>query len=344
MTAGGPRQARAGPAVSVLLPCRDAGATLDAALGSLVGQRQRDFEVVAVDDGSTDDTAARLDAWMRRDRRIRVVTTPPRGIVAALTVAARAAQGAVLARMDADDVALPERLTAQLALLDAHPQIAACGTGIRYFPRAALREGARRYERWINGVVTPEEIDRDLFVECPLPHPTLMVRRAPFDAVGGYREVDWPEDYDLVLRLRVAGYALGKVPAVQVQWRESPRRLSRTDPRYGPDAFRRCKAHYLGPLRLGGRPVVIWGAGPVGKAFARALGNAGHSVAAFVELDPRKLGQTIHGAPVVPPADVPRYRHAFLAAAVGQPGARAEIRAAFARLGVREPWDGCAVA
>jgi glycosyltransferase involved in cell wall biosynthesis len=328
----------------VLLPCRDAAATLDAALESLVHQTFSAFEVVAVDDGSGDGTPACLDAWAARDARIRVARTAGGGIVAALTRAAALARGTLLARMDTDDVAHPERFAAQTALLDANPRIAACGTGVRYFPRAAVRDGARRYERWINGVVTPEEIDRDLFVECPLPHPTVMMRRAAFEVVGGYRDTPWPEDYDLVFRLRGAGFALAKVPEILLDWRESAGRLSRVDPRYAPEAFQRCKAHYLGPLRAGARPIVVWGAGPVGKSFARALIEASHTVAAFVEVNPRKLGQTVHGAPVVPPAAVADYRGCYVVAAVGQPGARDEIRAQLTNAGLWEPDDFCAVA
>jgi glycosyltransferase involved in cell wall biosynthesis len=329
--------------ISVLLPCRDTATTLADAVASLQAQTCSDFEVIAVNDGSRDETGRALDAWAARDRRVRVLHTPARGIVAALEADRAVALGEFCARMDADDLARPERFARQLAFLDAQPMTAACGTLVRYFPRAALRDGARRYERWINGLVTAGDLERELFVECPLPHPTLMVRRAVLDAVGGYRDAGWPEDYDLVLRLWAAGHGLGKVNEVLLDWRESTGRLSRTDPRYGEDAFRRCKVHYLG-RRIAGRAVVVWGAGPVGKSFARALVAAGHTLAAFVDLDPRKIGQEIHGVPVVAPAGIEAHRGAFCVAAVGSPGARDEIRAALTAAGWTEPNEWCAVA
>ncbi len=331
------------PRVSVLLPCRNATATLDEALRSLAAQTFRDFEIVAVDDGSGDSTPAVLTAWADRDHRIQVVRTPPHGIVAALNTAAERARGGLLARMDGDDIARPERLERQVAYLDAHPDITACGTRIRYVPRHLVRDGARRYERWINDVVLPEEIERDLFVECPIPHPSLVVRRAAFERAGRYRDAGWPEDYDLVLRLWERGGRLGKVPEVLLEWRERPDRLSRTDGRYAEEAFQRCKAHFL-KRRIAGRQVVVWGAGPVGKAFARALRDAGHDVIAFVDLDPRKIGQTIHDAPVIHPSAIVRYRSAYVVAAVGSPEARAEIRAALTAAGFHEPEECCAVA
>ena len=331
------------PRISVLLPVRNAAGTLDAALESLATQTFSDFEVLAINDGSDDATAQLLADWVVRDRRIRSNTTPPLGIVSALNTAAAGARGELLARMDADDVSVATRFERQVAIMDAQPDLAACGTRVRYVPRDLVREGALRYERWVNSVVTPEDMHRDLFVECPIPHPSLVVRRSAFELVGGYREMGWPEDYDLLLRLWEAGYRFGKVPEVLLEWREQPDRLSRTDKRYAEDAFRRCKVHFLS-LRIAGRPVVVWGAGPVGKAFARALQHEGHKVVAFVDLDPRKIGQTIHGAPVVPPAAIDKYEDAFIVAAVGSAGARAEIRESLRAAGLKEPEDCCAVA
>lgn len=333
------------PRVSVLLPCRDAEAFLPEAIASIEAQTFTDFEVVAVDDGSADATRDLLAAWARRSPRVRAGRAAGAGLVAALQTAVAVARGELLARMDADDVAEPARLERQVALLDARPELGACGTLVRYFPRAALRDGARRYERWINALVEPEQIARDLFVECPIAHPTLVLRREALAEVGGYRDLGWPEDYDLVLRLWAAGRAMAKVPETLLRWRERADRLSRVDARYAPQAFRRLKVHALRQTLLGGRSgAVVWGAGPVGKGFARELRAQGVAVRAFVELDRRKIGQEIYGAPVVAPDGVDRYRDALAVAAVGSPGAREEIRAELLRRGWREMRDFCAVA
>ena len=161
--------------------------------------------------------------------------------------------------------------------------------------------------------------------------------------MGGYRETGWPEDYDLVLRLWKAGWQLGKVPEVLLHWREGSDRLSRTDPRYSEGAFRECKVHFLS-ARTCNRPVVICGAGPVGKAFARALQNKGHTIAAFVDLDPRKIGQTIHGAPVIKRAGIGAFPDAYFLAAVASAQARQEIRQYLSDTGLREIEEFCAVA
>jgi glycosyltransferase involved in cell wall biosynthesis len=331
------------PRVSILLPCRNSASTLEESVESLVAQTYESIEIVAVDDGSSDSTRSLLGDWAQRDNRIHLTSTDPGGIVAALNTAVTMARGEFLARMDADDIAAPRRLDKQVDLLDTWPELAACGTQVRYFPRHLVRNGARRYEAWVNSVNTPAEIERDMFVECPLPHPTLLIRREAFEAVGGYREMDWPEDYDLVLRLCAAGSRLSKVAEPLLQWREGPDRLSRTDPRYSDDAFRRCKVSYLG-ARIRGRRVVICGSGPVGKAFALELQNRRHDVAAFVDVDPRKIGQTIHGAPVVAPAAIADFRDAYFLAAVASEEARWQIRTDLSNAGLREIEDFCAVA
>lgn len=333
------------PVVSVLLPVRDGADRLEAALESVLAQTLEDIEVEAVDDGSTDATPRILEARAARDSRLRVHRQPPSGIVSALERARSVARGRYLARMDADDVSAPERLERQLALMEARPELAGCGTRVEYVPREGLGDGARRYERWINALVEPEEIARDVFVECPLPHPTFFLRAGVVERLGGYRDRGWPEDYDLVLRCWGRGHALGKVPEVLLHWRDDPDRLSRTHEAYSADAFRRCKVHFLRRSLLPGRRgAVVWGAGPTGKAFGRELTAQGVRLRAWVEVDPRKIGQEIHGAPVVDRGGAGGFRDALHVAAVGQPGVRSEIRTAAADLGLVEMESFVAVA
>lgn len=336
--------------VSILLPCRDAGTHLSAAIDSIRAQTFDDYEVLAVDDGSTDGTFDRLVEWAQWDRRVLVLQGHGRGIVPALAAGLALARGDLVARMDADDVAEPTRLERQVALMAAEPGLAACGTRVRYFPDDEVRDGARRYEAWVNACTTADEVGRDIFIECPLPHPTLMIRRHVLLGVGGYRDMGWPEDYDLVLRVWAAGYRMAKVPEVLHRWRERPERASRVDPRYHADRFRDAKVHFLRKTVLAGdRPAVVWGAGPIGKTFARALAAAGTPIAAFVDVAPTRIGETIHGAEVVPPERVrefagPDSPGALVLAAVGQEAAREEIRAACLAQGLAEGTDFVAVA
>ena len=355
-----------GADVSVLLPVRNGAATLPEAIASLRDQTLEALDIVVVDDGSTDQTPGVLSEWAATDDRVRIVTRAAGGIVEALEAGRAEARGRYLARMDADDIAHPERLARQLAFLEARDDLVGCGCLVEYFPPEAVRDGARRYEAWINAAVTSDEIDRALLVECPLAHPTFFMRAEAVDAVGGYRDVGWPEDYDLLLRLRRRGGRFGKVPERLLRWREGEGRLSRTHPRYAPEAFLACKVDHLvrsvlrrpganassphpalarpGPNASDLRDVVIWGAGPVGKAFSRALSAAGVAVVAFVELDPRKIGQEIHGARVLSTDEALELRDAYHLGAVGQEGARGRIEGALEAAGFTVLEDFVAVA
>jgi hypothetical protein len=164
-------------------------------------------------------------------------------------------------------------------------------------------------------------------------------------SLGGWREFDGPEDYDLWLRAFDAGLRFAKLGETLLEWRDSPGRLTRTDPRYAAARFLALKVQALGrgPL-AGGRPVVVWGAGPVGKAWSRALRAAGHELRAFVEVDPRKIGARLHGVPVVAVGEAAALRGPLHLAAVGQKGARERIRAEAARLGLVDGEDLIAVA
>ncbi len=333
------------PPISVLLPVRDGAAFLPEAIASLETQTEADFEVVVVDDGSTDTTSDLLGAWASRDARVRTLRQPATGIVAALERARAAARGRYLARMDADDVCAPGRFARQRAMMEGQSSLVGSGCQVRYFPPSSVGDGARRYEAWMNGSTTPEMIEREMFVECPLAHPTFFLRADAVAAVGGYRDMGWAEDYDLVLRLWEAGGRFAKVPEILLEWRERPDRLSRNHGRYTLDAFVRCRVHFLERTLLRGRDgVVIWGAGPVGKGFSRALSQVGVAVRAFVEVDPRKIGQDIHDAPVLDTSAGVGVRDGLHLAAVGQPGARVELRRILREAGFQEMADFVAVA
>ena len=327
------------PLVSILMPVRDAERTLPACLESIRRQRGPSWECVLVDDGSRDGSAASLARAAALDPRFRVISQPPRGIVAALTHGLAACRGTYVARMDADDLMRSSRLARQASALDADPSLAGVGCHVRLFPRTGAFAGRREYERWLNSLASADDVARDAFVECPVAHPSLMLRRALL-ARHGYRDAGWPEDYDLVLRLLEAGERLGVVPERLLCWRDGESRLSRTSDTYRIERFVACKAHFLarGPL---GRSddYILWGYGDTGRALARALAQHGKRASAIIELHPGRLGQRILGAPVLPPAALPGLlaeRRRPIVASVARPGPRREVRAALARFGLIE--------
>jgi GT2 family glycosyltransferase len=337
------------PLISVLLPCRNAGATLDEAVASVLQQTLADLEVVAVDDGSTDGCAEQLDRWANQDPRLRVLHLPPRGLIEALNAGLAACRAPLIARMDADDRSHPERLAEQVALLEAQPDLAAVGCRVEAFPTEAVGPGLSLYLEWLNGLTTPEAIAREIYVESPLVHPSVVMRRGWCERVGGYQEHGWPEDYDLWLRMHAAGGRFAKVPRVLFYWREHTGRLTHASPRYAIEAFLKAKVFYLlrGPLR-DRESILVWGAGIVGKRLSRLLMAEGAPVTGFIDIDPAKIGRTRRGLPVVSPEACLGWWHRsprpILLAAVGARGARAVVRQQINALGLVEGQDWWAAA
>jgi glycosyltransferase involved in cell wall biosynthesis len=339
----------ASPAVSVLLPCYNAASTLEECLASLEAQTFTDYEVVAVDDGSSDSTLEILQSWQHRDARYRVVARPHAGIISALNAGLPECKAPLVARIDADDRCMPERLEQQAQFLRENSGIALVSCLVESFPAEKVREGFRIYIEWQNALVTDADIRREMFVESPFAHPSVMFRKEWVEKVGSYQEHGWPEDYDLWLRLYLAGAHFGKVPQMLLEWREAPQRLTRTDKHYSLENFLRLKAWALvnGPLR-GRETVFIWGAGMMGRRLGKQLQLQKAPLVAYFDIDPVKIGHTRRGLPILAPEELPgrwqRVTHPILLAAVGARGARPIIRARLEAFGLNEgeDWLFCA--
>jgi len=326
------------PAVSIVLPARNAAATLPACLASVRRQTLAAWECLIVDDGSTDGTAQLAARVAREDPRVRLVSTPARGLVTALNHGIAESRAPLVARMDADDVMHRDRLAAQLRALDGDPGLAAVGSHVRICPRRSMAPGLRQYERWLNGLRSADDVARDAFVECPVAHPTLMMRREMADLK--YDDRSWPEDYDLLLRALGRGLRIGVVPRRLLLWRNRAESLSRTDQRYSISQFTACKAHYLAAGFLGNRrDYVLWGYGGTGRALRRALAALGKTPSHIVEVKPTRIGKRIHGAPVIRPERLPALEPRPLVISVAHEGPRTEIRRDLTVMGFVEGRD-----
>lgn len=184
----------ASPRVSVVLPVYNAGAPLRDAVESILAQTYTDFELIAVNDGSTDGSGDVLDAYAVRDPRVRVIHQENRKQVATMNRAIDEARGEFVARMDADDQSYPERLAKQVAFLDAHPEVGVVGTlaDVSYPDREDVLgcEPGHTMLCW------------RLLSTTPMVHPSVMMRTAVVRAAGGYAPAaERLEDYDLFYRL-----------------------------------------------------------------------------------------------------------------------------------------------
>jgi cellulose synthase/poly-beta-1,6-N-acetylglucosamine synthase-like glycosyltransferase len=262
--------------------------------------------------------------------------------VPALHAGLATARGELIARMDADDVAHPERLTAQCAFLDSEPALGLVGSLVDFGGDGAAQAGYALHVAWLNQLVTPEAIALNRFVESPLAHPSVMFRRELPIHHGSYRTGDFPEDYELWLRWLDAGVRMAKVPRVLLTWHDAPTRLSRSDSRYSPEAFFRTKAPWIArelARTAPDRPLWIWGAGRPTRQRARELELHGRRIAGYVDIDPKKATPALggHGPAVVAPERIPP--EAFVLGYVSSRGARELIRAALVTSGRIEGRD-----
>ena len=321
------------------MPAYDAAQTLASALRSVQRQSETDWECIVVDDGSLDRTPEIVANFAREDTRVRLVERRHGGIVAALQTGMGECRAPLIARFDADDLMSRRRLELQRVALEHSPTLAAVGSHVRLFPRASLRERRLDYERWLRSISTPAQLQCEAFVECPVAHPTLLIRRSVLLELG-YRDCSWPEDYDLVLRILQSGKLIGIVPRQLLHWRDSTTRLSRTSERYSIAAFVECKAEFLASGFLANCDrYLLWGFGDTGKALANALARRGKHPDAIIELHPRRLGQLIRGVPVVTPSALPTMGTRPLIVSVSGLGPRTEIRHALSEMGFCELRD-----
>lgn len=312
------------PLVSVVIPVHNGGEFLVEAVASILTQTFLDFELILVDDHSTDGAVSSLDM---RDRRLKLFNSNGHGVVNAFNTGFAYCQGEFIARMDADDISLPGRLQCQLDYLARNPSVDIAGCCVEIFSENGIQGGLERYQSWLNSVREPEQVRKQIFIESPIPNPTAMFRCAALQQLRGYRKNEWPEDYDLFLRADAANMRMGKPEPVLLRWREHEKRLTHTDSIYTREQFMRAKTHFLVRYRLSGNSVIIWGAGPTGRLMFDLIIAEGGKVEGFIDVHPRRIGGQKRGLPVWSSDKIKNQGAAMLLVAVGAAGAREEIAA-----------------
>ena len=204
------------PAISVILPVYNAEAYVQKAVESILTQTFTDFELIIINDGSTDGSGAVLRDLAARDARIVLVDRPNGGLVSALNDGIESARADLIARMDADDVSMPERFALQHARMVQEPELAVLGS----FFNIINRDGAiiRFYD---DLPLTPTAAMRFVKHRCPVHHPAVIMRRDAVLKAGGYRKafLSYAEDYDLWLRMSDLGYAIANLPQPLLNYR-----------------------------------------------------------------------------------------------------------------------------
>lgn len=333
------------PQVSVIMPCYNAEATVGRAIQSIQRQTLTDWELIVVDDGSTDGSLAQITPLANNDKRISLLHQSHQGVVATSNWGLSRSTGLFIARMDADDVSRPQRLKLQAEALQQSNEFDAISCRAHFAGDIETAGGYAHHVSWANQFITSEQIALNRFIDLPVPHPTLMFRRNLIEQYGAYLDGDFPEDYELILRWLSQGAVIGKLENTLFDWYDPPSRLSRNDDRYDKMAFHQCKAPYLAKAisqsGCSNRDLWIWGAGRPARKCARPLEHIWKKANGFIDIDPLKIGRIIHGAPVVGIDNLPAIDQAVIVSYVGTRGARDVIRkelSATGRIEGRDFW------
>jgi glycosyltransferase involved in cell wall biosynthesis len=300
------------PRVSVVLPFFNAEGSLDRAAESIASQEYEDLECILVDNNSRDRGGQIARSWVEKDPRFRLSFEDRQGVVFASNHGCDLARGEYIARMDADDVALPRRIGRQVEFLDQHPHVGAVAGWVRHVGDPQKSRGFQRYVDWSNSVVSAEQISLRRFMEAPVVNPTAMWRRETMDSHGLYRQGDFPEDYEMWLRWLDRGVRIAKIPEPVLDWYDSAGRLTRRDPVYSDEAFYRIKSRYLARWLREYNPfhpkVWVWGASRISRRRARLLEGEGIRIDTWVDIKTsRQLEKNL-----VHYADLPEPGKAFL--------------------------------
>lgn len=259
--------------ISILMPVFNESKHLERCLDSILAQSIPDWELLAVDDHSTDHSPAILEAYSRKDPRIHVLKSRGKGIIPALRVAVENARGALITRMDADDYMPADKLEKLRAPLLVHGEGHLSTAMVEYFSdEFDLGPGYQRYAAWLNQVILEARNWEEIYRECTIPSPCWMCYRDDFQRAGAHdREVN-PEDYDLAFRFHQLGLKVVSVPEVLHFWRDHSRRSSRTLESHANQEYFRLKLPWFLEIdRDPQRPLVLWGAGRKGKELAKML-------------------------------------------------------------------------
>lgn len=280
------------PGISIILPFYQSADTLHQAIKSIHQQTFSDWELILINNSSSDGSAEIAEAWKARDLRIIIVEEARQGIAYALNTGLQHATAPLIARMDADDVAQPSRLAKQYEYLAKHPAISVVATQCQFQSTLPQSRGYELFVDWQNQILSPEAHFLNRFIESPIAHPSVMFRRECLEKHGRYDSGKLPEDYELWLRWMAKGVQFAKIPEKLLIWQDHSHRLSRNHSNYHQEAFFQVKYHYLAQWIKkyvdSRRKILICGTSKICRMRADSLTAEGIKLYGFTDVRQRK--------------------------------------------------------
>src|SRR5690554_4932847 len=311
--------------ISILMPVKNASNFLTDCLHSIKVQSYSHWELIAVNDHSTDNSLQLLEKFAADEQRIKPIDNKGNGIIDALKTAYEYASGNYIHRMDADDIMVEDKLLELKSLLDKNGKGCVSTGMVKYFSEGKLNNGFLKYEKWLNSLCEQNSHWSEIYKECVIASPNWLIHRDDLENCGAFNKQQYPEDYDLVFRFYKHNMKVVAINKVLHLWRDHAERSSRNLPQYKDNDFFDIKwQYYEEVVRDKSRPLMIWGAGRKGKKMAKLL-KKNKVKFEWVSNNPNKHGREIYEKILRSFRRILQKDNPQIIIAVGQVGAKNEI-------------------
>ncbi len=283
------------PLISILTPFKNTEVYLSDCINSILNQTYRNWELLIVDDHSTDNSYNLVNSFAKSDSRIKLYKNNRTGIISALQQAFANSSGEFITRMDSDDIMTSNKLDVLAKNLMSNGKKHVAVGLVEYFSEHGVGPGYKSYENWLNKLTLKGDNYNEIYKECVIPSPCWLIHKEDLIACDAFNPNIYPEDYDLTFRFYKHNFKCIPCDKIIHKWRDYSTRTSRTHVHYAQNHFTSLKTHHFLDIDYDKtKTPVIWGAGTKGKLMAKIFIE--HDIEFHWICDnPNKIGKDIYG-------------------------------------------------
>jgi glycosyltransferase involved in cell wall biosynthesis len=315
------------PLVSIIMAVKDTAPYLHDCIDSIIAQTYQNWELIAVNDHSTDDTPTILEDYAAKDARIRTYDSDKPKLIPTLQVAYAQVKGTLINRMDSDDKMPDYKIQVLVDEWNKYGKGTVIAGGTKHFvDEGKVGGGFIKYEKWLNGVAKNNTHYQEIYTECVIPSHCWIIHKDDFDMVGAFDPIIYPEDYDLCFRYYKNDLNIIGIDKILHHWRDRSNRISRTWDEYKDNRYFDLKLRFFYELdRDKSRPLVLWGAGKNGKDMAKLL-QSYNDTFHWVCDNENKIGKDIYDVKMQHFNDTKNIDNAQIIIVVASPDGKVEIK------------------
>lgn len=315
------------PLVSIIMAVKDTAPYLHECIDSIIAQTYSNWELIAVNDHSSDETPAILKAYSEKDSRIKYYDSDQPKLIPTLQVAYARVSGDLINRMDSDDRMPDYKLQVLVDKWLKYGKGTVIAGGTEHFvDEGQVGDGFLKYERWLNEVARTNSHYTEIYRECVIPSHCWIIHKEDFDRVDAFNPLIYPEDYDLCFRFYREKLNIVGIDKILHHWRDRSNRISRTWEEYKDNRYFDMKVRFFYELdRDYFRPLVLWGAGRNGKDMAKLL-QAKNDTFHWVCDNDRKIGKDIYDVRIQHFTEIQSIENPQIMIVVSSPDGKKEIQ------------------